>query len=50
MLRDVEAGRRLEVDALVGSVVELAGQLGVPTPALEIVYGLVRQLDHSLAG
>ena len=50
MLQDVEAGRRLEVDALVGSVVELGGQLGVPTPALEVVYGLVRQLDHSLAG
>jgi 2-dehydropantoate 2-reductase len=49
MLQDVEAGRPLEVDALLGSVVELGGQLRVPTPALEVVYGLTRQLDHALA-
>lgn len=48
MLQDVEAGRPLEVEALVGSVVELAGQLGVPTPALDIVCRLTRQLDRSL--
>jgi 2-dehydropantoate 2-reductase len=49
MLQDVESGRPLEVDALVGSVVELGGQLGVPTPALSVVYGLSRQLSRSLA-
>jgi 2-dehydropantoate 2-reductase len=48
MLQDVEAGRPLEVEALVGSVVELAGQLDVPVPTLEIVCGLARQLDRSL--
>jgi 2-dehydropantoate 2-reductase len=48
MLQDVEAGRPLEIEALVGSVVELAGQVGVPVPSLEIVYGLARQLDRSL--
>jgi 2-dehydropantoate 2-reductase len=48
MLQDVESGRPLEVDALVGSVVELAGQLRVPTPALSIVYGLTRRLGRSL--
>ena len=49
MLQDVEAGRPLEVEALVGSVVELGRQLGVPTPALDVVYRLVRQLDLSAA-
>jgi 2-dehydropantoate 2-reductase len=49
MLQDVGAGRRLEVEALVGSVVELGTQLGVPTPALSTVYDLTRQLDRSLA-
>jgi 2-dehydropantoate 2-reductase len=49
MLQDVESGRPLEVDALVGSVVELGGQLGVPTPALSAVYRLTRQLGRSLA-
>jgi 2-dehydropantoate 2-reductase len=48
MLQDVEAGRPLEVEALVGSVVELAGQLGVATPGLDVVYRLTRQLDRSL--
>jgi 2-dehydropantoate 2-reductase len=50
MLQDVESGRPLEVEALVGSVVELAGQLGVPVPSLEVVYRLTRQLDRSLRG
>jgi 2-dehydropantoate 2-reductase len=48
MLQDVESGRPLEVEALVGSVVELAGQLGVPVPSLEVVYRLARQLDRTL--
>jgi len=48
MLQDVEAGRPLEVGALVGSVVELAGQVGVAVPSLELVYRLTSQLDRSL--
>jgi 2-dehydropantoate 2-reductase len=47
MLQDVEAGRPLEVEALVGAVVELAGQHGVPVPTLDIVYRLTRRLDLS---
>ena len=50
MLQDVESGRPLEVEALVGSVVELAGQIGVAVPSLEVVYRLTRQLDRSLRG
>jgi len=49
MLQDVEARRRLEVDPLVGSVVELGAQLGVATPALSTVYDLTRQLSRSLS-
>jgi 2-dehydropantoate 2-reductase len=47
MLQDVEAGRPLEVEALVGSVVELGHRLAVPVPALDIVCRLTRQLDRS---
>jgi len=50
MLQDVETGRPLEVEALVGSVVELAGQVGVAVPSLEVVYRLTRQLDRALRG
>jgi 2-dehydropantoate 2-reductase len=45
MLQDVEAGRPTEVDALVGSVVELAGKLDVPVPHLETLYSCVKLLE-----
>ncbi|MBO0684482.1 MAG: 2-dehydropantoate 2-reductase [Candidatus Dormibacteraeota bacterium] len=48
MLQDVEAGRPLEVEALVGSVVELAAQAEVPVPSLRTVYELTRALDRAL--
>jgi len=47
MLQDLEAGRPLEVDALVGAVVELAGGAGVPVPSLRVVYRLTKLLDES---
>lgn len=46
MLQDLEAGRPLDGEALVGAVVELGSQLGVSVPAaLEVVGQLTRQLD-----
>jgi len=47
MLQDLEAGRPLEVDALVGSVVELADGAGVSVPALRTVYKLTKLLDKA---
>ncbi len=44
MLQDVEAGRTLEVDALLGSVVELARLTDTPTPHLDTVYALTKLL------
>jgi len=38
MLQDVEAGRPLELEVLVGSVVELARLTQTPTPAIDAVY------------
>jgi len=48
MLQDVEAGRELEVDALLGSVVELARMTDTPTPHLDTVYALTKLLGRSL--
>jgi 2-dehydropantoate 2-reductase len=48
MLQDVEAGRPLELDALVGSVIELARLTGLPTPHIEAVYACARLLDQTL--
>lgn len=43
MLQDLLAGRPLEIDALVASVVELGRLTGTPTPTIDIILALVRQ-------
>ena len=49
MLQDVEAGRGIELEALVGSVIELGKLTGKPTPHIDTVYALMRLLSKSLA-
>jgi 2-dehydropantoate 2-reductase len=44
MLHDLEAGRALETEALLGSVVELARLTDTPVPILEAVYALTNLL------
>ena len=41
MLQDLDQGRPMEIDALVGSVVELGKLVGVPTPTIDLVHTLV---------
>jgi len=48
MLQDVEAGRPIELEALVGSVIELGRLTGTPTPHIDTVYALMRLLAQSL--
>lgn len=48
MLMDVEAGRGPEIDALVGSVVELGRFTDTPTPHIDAVYALVKLLDRTM--
>jgi 2-dehydropantoate 2-reductase len=50
MLQDLEMGRPMEVEALVGAVVELARLTGVDSPNLEALYGMVRLLAASQRG
>jgi 2-dehydropantoate 2-reductase len=47
MLQDLEAGRPMEIDAVLGAVVELAGRLNVPVPHLQTTYGCVKLLATS---
>ena len=49
MLQDVEAGRLPELEALVGSVVELGRLPHTPTPHIDTVYGLTHLLARTLA-
>ncbi len=48
MLQDVEAGRALELAALVGAVVELAGVVGVAVPHIAAVHALAQGLQQQL--
>jgi len=48
MLQDIEAGRAPEIDALVGTVVELGRLTGTPTPHIDTVYALVKLLGKSM--
>jgi len=49
MLQDMEAGRPMEIEALVGSVVELGRLTNTPTPHIDAVYALVSLLARELA-
>ena len=49
MLQDVLHGRSLEVEALVGSVVELATIVGVAVPTIEAIYRAVKLLERTPA-
>jgi len=42
MLQDAEAGRTIELDALVTSVHEIAGRVGVEAPNIDALLGLTR--------
>lgn len=48
MLQDIEAGRAPEIDALVGSVVELGRLTQTPTPHIDTVYALVKLLARTM--
>ena len=43
MLQDLERGRPMEIDALLGAVVELGGMTGQAMPMCESVLALVRE-------
>ncbi|WP_428506306.1 2-dehydropantoate 2-reductase [Roseateles sp.] len=49
MLQDVEAGRALELEALLGAVVELARITETVTPNLDAIYAVTRLLALSLS-
>ena len=46
MLQDLEAGRPMELEAVVGAVVELGERLGVAMPVTRTVYACAKMLDE----
>jgi 2-dehydropantoate 2-reductase len=47
-LQDVEHGRSLELDTIIGSVIELGKLTGIPTPHIDTVFALTKLLDKTL--
>jgi len=48
MLQDVEAGRPIELEALLGAPREIARRSGIATPALDRLYGVTKLMAESL--
>ena len=48
MLQDVEAGRPIELEALLGAPREIARRTGVPTPQLDRIYAMTRLMAENL--
>ena len=49
MLQDIKAGRRTEVDAINGAIVQAGREAGVATPVLETLWRLVKLEEAKLA-
>jgi 2-dehydropantoate 2-reductase len=49
MLQDIEHGRPLEIEALVGAVIELGRLTGTSTPHIDSVYACTRLLAQTIA-
>ena len=45
MLRDLEKGKRIEVDALNGAVSRFGRELSIPTPVNDFIYGTLKVQD-----
>jgi 2-dehydropantoate 2-reductase len=50
MLQDLEAGKPLETDALLGAVIELAGDRNVAVPSLRALYALTKLAEDVALG
>lgn len=48
MLQDIEAGRAPEIEALVGSIIELGRLTDTPTPHIDTVYALVKLMAKTM--
>ena len=46
MLQDLDAGKPLEIEGLIGAILEMGRLTNTATPVIESVYALVKLLDH----
>jgi 2-dehydropantoate 2-reductase len=50
MLQDLEARKPLELDALLGAVIEIAGWQGVAVPSLSTLFALAKLAESVALG
>jgi 2-dehydropantoate 2-reductase len=50
MLQDIESGRPLELEPVVGAVLELGEKLGVPMPQTRAIYACAKLLETATVG
>jgi ketopantoate reductase len=50
MQLDVEAGRRSELEAMIGVIGHKGRELGVPTPVADMVYAALLPIDLKARG
>lgn len=48
MLQDVEKGRKMELDSILGAVVELGDKLGIPVNTTRYIYSCAKLLERNL--
>ena len=48
MLQDVDAGRPIELEALLGAPREIATRVGIATPQLDRLYAMTRLMGENL--
>ena len=48
MLQDVEQGKPLEIDGMLGAVIELAALANIEAPTLKALYASVSLLDQTV--
>lgn len=50
LCHDLEAGRRLEIDALCGTVSRIGAEVGIETPCNDFIYRTLKLADLQIAG
>jgi len=50
MLQDLESGKAMEIDALIGAVAELGELTSTPTPSIDAAFALIKLLDKTVQG
>lgn len=49
MLQDLESGKAMEIDALIGAIAELGELTQTPTPSIDAVFALIKLLDKTVS-